>query len=194
MSINTEDNILKYCDDFYYNLNSYTDEFLDTIKEFSLRPNNPIRKIGIPFFKTDTDNVNRILEKEYDIMPIKLHTDQFNLTNKILMKQYFYNVALNIPSINSPKIDNGLVKIYNSKNLDMVYKKILENIGNKENLYFVYTKRFYKSSSNNYIKYFDEYLMEKKNCYYIIPQINIYINYNKIENKLICELSGTIIN
>jgi len=194
MSINTEDNILKYCDDFYYNLNSYTDEFLDTIKEFSLRPNNPIRKIGIPFFKTDTDNVNRILEKEYDIMPIKLHTDQFNLTNKILMKQYFYNVALNIPSINSPKIDNGLVKIYNSKNLDMGYLAILENIGNKENLYFVYTKRFYKSSSNNYIKYFDEYLMEKKNCYYIIPQINIYINYNKIENKLICELSGTIIN
>lgn len=194
MSDDEEEHILKYHDDFYYNLKSYTDEIINIIKEFNLRPNNPIRKLGISFYKTDNDNIIEILENENNIIPIKLQTEQFNLTNKILVKQYFYNIALYIPSINSPKIDKDIVKIYNSKNLDNIYRKILEIIGNKENLYLIYTKRFYKSANSNYLKYFDEYLMEKKNCYYIIPQINIYINYNKIENKLICELSGTIIN
>ena len=118
---NQEPTIFKYYDDFYYNLKSYSDQILDTVKEFNLRPNNPIRIMDIAYYKTDSENVEEIIENGIvnNGFPIKLYSDQFNLAN-ILVKQYFFNIAVCIPQINSPKIEKDIVRIFNSKNLDIV--------------------------------------------------------------------------
>ncbi len=61
-------------------------------------------------------------------------------------------------------------------------------------MYFAIQKNFNISEKNTNINTYNINKAQYYNYFYIIPQINILYNYEKIENKYLCELSGTIIN
>lgn len=194
--MNNFDNLTKIKDDYYFNFDNLTNKNVNIINEFGLRPNIPIRKTNLPFIKVDQEDIELFYleDKNYE-----LYWDYFPINNQefsnMSIQQNFINMAIKIPSILFPEVyENNIVKIFNSKNLENCYKKIIKKANqNLDNIILVYTKRFYIPNKYSDIK-FDESKINKKKCYYIIPQINIYNNYHMLDNKYICELTGTIMS
>jgi len=189
-------NLFKMKDDYYVNFDDITDNNLAIIKEFIYRPEMPIRKTNLPFIKVNQEDIDHFYfeYKNYD-----LFWDYFPVNNPnyshVKIQQNFINMAVFIPSILYPNIDsNKLVKLFNSRNLENCYKKIMTLAGhNINNLVLVYTKRFYRPDKNGSLK-FDQSKIKDNNGYYVIPQINIYINYHTLDGKYICELTGTLMS
>lgn len=188
-------NLIKIKDD-YYDFDNLTDKNFKIMSEFGFRPNVPIRKTNLPFIKVDQENIERFYleDKNYE-----LYWDYFPINNQefshLTIQQNFINMAIKIPSILYPEIyDNNVIKVFNSRNIENTYKKIIKDSGhNPDNMVMVYTKRFHVPYKYGEIK-FDEGLLNEKKCYYIIPQINIYNNYHMLDDKFICELTGTLMS
>lgn len=185
-------------DDFYLKwlYEDLDEEYLEILNKFELRKNASIRKTSLPFIKIEQENTINALNEDKNC---ELYWDYFPINNQkfpqLSIQQNFMNIAIKVPSIMYPEInDKGIAKIFNSRNLLIPYEKIFEESGqNIDNMFLVFTKKFYLPNNFGANK-FSENKMNQNKCYYIIPHINIYNNYYKINNKFICELTGTIIS
>ena len=188
-------NLIKIKDD-YFNISTLTDSSYKIMSEFGFRPNVPIRKTNLPFIKVDQEDIENFF---YEDKNYELYWDYFPINNKefshLSIQQNFINMAIKIPSILYPEVfENNIIKIFNSRNIENTYKKIIKEAGHDlNNIVLVYTKRFHFPDKYGGVK-FDESTINEKKCYYVIPQINIYNNYHMLENKFICELTGTIMS
>ncbi len=189
-------NLTKIKDDFYFNFDNLNNQNYKIMQEFGLRPNMPIRKSNLIFIEVEQEDIKSFYFKDKNY---SLYWDNFPINNQefshLNIQQNFINISVKIPAILHPEIyENNIVKIFNSKNLENCYRKIIQDAGhNLNNMILVYTKRFYLPDKYGGIK-FNEETVNNKGYFYIIPHINIYNNYHMLDNKFICELTGTIMS
>lgn len=192
------EDILKIEDDYFDISNiSYIDDYvLVFFRNFDYRPNTSLNLTKPKYFKIeslvlriDQEQIQNLFKKsEFDI--------NYNISTDGYIKQFFLNIAIKIPLIIKPcKYSQDKYNIINSINFKDIYDKIFEvSEIDKDKFILVYTKKFYVAENNTMIKKFDYNSIYYYNCFYIIPHINIFYNYEKVDNKYLCELSGTIIN
>lgn len=192
------ENILKIKNDYFDISNiSYLDDYVFVVlHNFDYRPNMPLNLTNPKFFnfeknilKINHEDTNDLFNKNYLELNYDVSTDGF-------VKQFFFNFAIKLPYMYKPiKYSSDKYLIINSYNFMEIYDKIFELFEiDKNKFVIVYTKKFYTTIKNTMIKKYEENNYYFNSNYFIIPHINIYYNYEKVDNKYLCELSGTIIN
>jgi hypothetical protein len=192
------ENILKINNDYFdiskiLNLDDYN---IMLFKNFDYRPNMSLDLTNIKYFKFES-NIYRINHEDIiDFIRTTPLQINYNTSADGCIRQIFPNIAIKIPNIFRLEYNTiDRYHILNSINLKEIYDHIFElSEFDKDKYIFVYTKNYYVSKKNTSIKTFDKDTAYFYNYYYIIPHINVFFNYEKVDNKYLCELSGTIIN
>lgn len=188
------ENILKINNDYFdiSNISNLDNYLILIFKNFVYRSIMPIELTNIKYWNFES----KLIKINYEDIENLIKMDQiqinFDTTYNGNNIQIFSNIAIKIPNIfrHNENLKNKC-HILNSINLKEIYEHIFKiSKFQKDKYIFVYTKDYYLSKKNMDSDYNKLCL---KNYLCIIPQINIYYDYEKVENKYLCELSGTVI-
>ncbi len=187
------ENILKIDSDYFdiSNIDDINDYNILLLKNFKHRPNMSLKLKDNKLTRINFEEINNIRK-----IPIKIN---YNSTFNGYMTQIFPSIAIKIPNIFTTNHNSSdKINIFNSINLKEIYEYVFELSNfDKNNYVLCYTKNFNIPEKNTNINIYNinkAHYYNYYNYFYVIPQINILYNYEKIENKYLCELSGTIIN
>jgi hypothetical protein len=192
------ENILKINNDYFdiSKISYLNDYYILLFKNFDYRPNIPLDLTSNKYLNFESELFRINHENIIDLIrttPIKIN---YNTSTDGYMRQIFPNIAIKIPIIFNPDHHSlNKFNILNSINFKEIYDYIFEMSEFDKNKYlYVYTKNYYSTKKNTMIKTFDKETSYFYNYFYFIPHINIFYNYEKVDNKYLCELTGTIIN